>query len=427
MGNTERLYDYFQRSTGVTTDTRLIAPGSIFFALKGENYDGNCFAGEALQKGAMLAVIDDPAREISGKTLLVENTLQSLQELAKYHRSKLNIDVIGLTGTNGKTTTKELIKSVLSQKYKVAATKGNLNNHIGVPLTILDIKQDDELAVVEMGANHIGEIAGLCTIAHPTHGLITNIGKAHLEGFGSYEGVIEAKTELYQYLANQHGKAFVNADDELLMKKSKELIRTTYGSGNTNNPDVTAQMMESVPFVKLAWEGFDKIETHLYGSYNFQNILAALCCGVVFNVEASLIVEAITTYRPTNNRSQLLKTEWNTIYLDAYNANPSSMLLSIQNFEEQDGDRKMLILGDMLELGKVSKEEHKNILDEVADKFDLVILVGPEFKSVSEGKYLSFDNIEDTASWLKDNPVRDMLVLVKGSRGIAVEKLTSYL
>lgn len=424
MSSTAELYSLYQESTGISTDSRKIEKGNLFFALKGENFDGNKYAGAALQKGASYAIIEDESYA-SEHTLVVDDVLASLQDLAGYHRNKLNIPVIGLTGTNGKTTSKELIKEVLAKKYRVHATYGNLNNHIGVPLTVLGIKPDTEIAVIEMGANHIGEIAELCSIAKPTHGMITNIGKAHLEGFGGYEGVIKAKSEIYSYLRNNDNVAFVNGDDELLMTLSDGIERSTYGSMSTY--DTYGSINRSVPFLGIRWRESD-IQTHLYGDYNFQNVLVAICIGSFFGVRDADIVNAIAEYRPTNNRSQVVKSKSNTIFLDAYNANPSSMMVSIDQFSLQPGDKKVLILGDMLELGNASKEEHLSIIDKVENGFQTVILVGPEFMDAYQGnKCAVFEHTQQAGIWLENNPIRDAQILIKGSRGIALEKLLPFL
>lgn len=416
------LYQHYQQSTGVTTDTRLIQEGSIFFALKGENFDGNKYAGEALQKGACMAVVDDPSLE--GTAFFhVDDALKALQDLAALHRKTLNIPVIGLTGTNGKTSTKELIREVLAKKYKVHATQGNLNNHIGVPLTVLGICGDTEIAVIEMGANHIGEIAELCTIARPTHGMITNIGIAHIEGFGSYEGVIKAKSELYDHLLEVAGIAFVNNDNSLLTELSSTLSKVTYGT--SQKADIYGNINSSVPFLEIGWDGME-LKTHFYGDYNFENIMAAICIGKYFELDPVQIADAITSYIPDNNRSQVLNSTSNTIFLDAYNANPSSMLASIRQFEKQEAEKKVLILGDMLELGKTSQEEHRKIISEIENKFETVILVGPEFMTASNIS-TAFIDTEMAASWLMEHPVHDAHILIKGSRGIALESLTELL
>ena len=425
MHGIENIYQHFLSSTGITTDSRNIVSGGMFFALKGERFDGNTYAGKALEMGASCAVIDDPEYFSGSGCILVEDVLFSLQELARHHRQQLSIPLIGLTGTNGKTTTKELIARVLSKKFRTHATIGNLNNHIGVPLTILGIRENTEIAVIEMGANHPAEIAHLCSISMPVYGLITNIGKAHLEGFGSFEGVIRAKSELYEYLDKTGGTAIVNSDNELLMGLSKHLNRLTYGSDRSAG--TRAEIINSLPFLVINWKG-TQIDTQLYGDYNFENIMAAICLGEIFGVTDEDIAEAITSYIPSNSRSQLLATASNRIFLDAYNANPSSMLASVNNFERQPGKGKVLILGDMLELGSAAYEEHVKILRTIGSKFETVLLVGPEFMKASTGlPYHVFNNTAEASDWLKDNPIEGKDILVKGSRGIALENLIDLL
>lgn len=421
----EDIYRYYVSSTGVSTDSRRVKHGSMFFALRGEKFNGNIFAASALSQGASVAVIDDPDHEKGDKTILVRDVLTTLQELARHHKAKLQIPLIGLTGTNGKTTTKELISGVLSKKFRTHATGGNLNNHIGVPLTILGITAETEMAVIEMGASHSGEIATLCNIARPDYGVITNIGKAHLEGFGSFEGVIRAKTELYDYLEQTNGIAVVNYDDNLLMKLSGRLQRRTYGQHM--KADCRAEMISAIPFLKIKWRK-NQIMTRLYGDYNFENIMAAICIGDLLGVEEAGIADAIASYTPANSRSQLLVTSKNRIFLDAYNANPSSMLASIRNFEMQESAYKALILGDMLELGEASYEEHLKILQAIKGKFDKVILVGSEFKKACHWPGIkAFNNTGEAKAWLDEHPVKGMDILIKGSRGIALENLIDYL
>lgn len=425
MQSIEELYKVFLEGAEISTDSRKVSPGCIFFALKGDNFNGNHYAGDALEKGAALAVVDEEARAINDKCLLADDTLKVLQKLATYHRRQLNIPVIGLTGTNGKTTTKELIHRVLAMKYSVHATPGNLNNHIGVPLSILGIRQESEIAVIEMGANHQGEISQLCSIARPTEGLITNIGKAHLEGFGSFDGVILAKSELYEYLLLNNARVHVNADDELLMELSDGMNRSTYGKDPKSA--IIGKITSSLPFLEIEWDD-QKIATHLYGDFHFSNIMAAISIGVSHGVDAGAVAEAIGSYTPSNNRSQLVKKSSNTIYLDAYNANPDSMLAAIRHFRQQQGSPKVLILGDMLELGRQSQEEHKRILEEIQDSFDDVLLVGPEFMKASSGSdFKSFPYWKEAAEWLKKTPLQNAHVLIKGSRGITMEKIIEYL
>ena len=425
MTSLQELYQRFLQCKGVSTDSRSVKEGDIFFALQGENFDGNAYAKAALDNGASYAVIDNKASKIDERCMLVDNSLVALQQLATHHRKQFNGPLIGLTGSNGKTTTKELISKVLSKKFNVLATSGNLNNHIGVPLTLLKIHKDTEIAVIEMGANHIGEIAALCKIAMPTHGLVTNIGKAHLEGFGGFEGVLKAKTELYSYLGNKEGSVFVNADDPLLMKKSADLNKITYGSDD--HARVRVKISKSKPVLELKWKK-QLIKSNLYGSYNFQNIAAAICIGNTFEVEEEAIVDAISDYTPDNSRSQLIKTNSNTIYLDAYNANPTSMQLALENFIELESGNKYLILGDMLELGNVAAEEHDKLVNFARSQFEHIILIGPEMEKAGRNHQLIvFPDTVSAGQHLKEHPIRNADILIKGSRGIAMEQLLKYL
>ncbi|MDX9906313.1 MAG: UDP-N-acetylmuramoyl-tripeptide--D-alanyl-D-alanine ligase, partial [Bacteroidales bacterium] len=349
MKSAEEIYALFQKYPGISTDSRDIRPGNLFFAIRGANFDGNRFANDALNIGAAYAIVDDPASVSNDRSILVEDVLGTLQEIARIHRSGIKAKVIGITGSNGKTTTKELIARVLSAGFNTLSTKGNLNNHIGVPLTILSITPDTEFAIVEMGANHPGEIAALCQIVRPDYGIITNIGKAHLEGFGSFEGVIRAKSELYDFLRNTGGIALVNQDDPLLMKLSAGLQTINYGSGK--DARCNGQIIKQTPFLSLEWSAGNKsgtTVTKLTGAYNFGNILAAICTGVTFGIEPQSIDDAVSAYVPDNNRSQWLKTRFNTLILDAYNANPSSMSAALMNFDTLEGKSKAAILGDMM-------------------------------------------------------------------------------
>jgi UDP-N-acetylmuramoyl-tripeptide--D-alanyl-D-alanine ligase len=430
LRSVEDIYELYRQHPLVCTDTRKLAKDSIFFALKGGNFNGNEFAEKALQAGCAYAVVDEEKYATGKQCILVENALRALQQLARYHRSLLTIPVIGITGSNGKTTTKELIRAVLSRKYKTLATEGNLNNHIGVPLTLLSITDDTEVAVIEMGANHIGEIAELCEIAQPGFGIITNIGKAHLDGFGSPEGVIKAKSELFQYLGRNSGRAFVNADNALLMNLSKSLDVNLYGTGNICH--ITGKMEEHNGHIRFWWksrkdaeplDAKEKVDTHLIGRYNFENVLAAVCIGNYFNVSAADINEAVKSYVPSNNRSQIVKKGTNTLILDAYNANPTSMSAAIENFSETSAENKMLILGDMLELGAHAADEHKNIIDLLKEKkFEQVVLVGPVFAKTYKGsKFKTFTETEEAAKFLKKQKLKNTHVLIKGSRGIKLE------
>ncbi|PLW99750.1 MAG: UDP-N-acetylmuramoyl-tripeptide--D-alanyl-D-alanine ligase [Marinilabiliales bacterium] len=423
------LYQHFLSCRKISTDTRKDIKGSIYFALSGDNFNGNKFAKDALDKGASLVIVDQEVFKINEKCFLVENTLHTLQDLARLHRSTLNCKFIGITGSNGKTTTKELISLVLSSEKKVSYTQGNLNNHIGVPLTILNISDDTEIAVIEMGANHIGEIAFLCDIARPQTGIITNIGKAHLEGFGSFEGVIEAKSELYDFLRNHDGMAIVNGDDPLLLKLAEGLERITYGSSSEL---FTAEIIASKPYLNFKWTYQNQeflCETKLYGKYNMDNIRAAIAFGLYEGISPEHINDAISAYQPDNNRSQLLDTESNRIILDAYNANPVSMSNAIESFREYQAANPWLLLGDMFELGDAAAKEHKKIIHLLQENgFENVILVGNEFfKLRSTTNFPTFLNLQEAASHLINHPIRNAQVLVKGSRGVQLEKLLKFL
>ena len=420
-----QLYSRFAACSGIATDTRKINPGSLFFALKGDNFDANAFAADALEKGAAYAVFDNPQYKTDDRMLLVEDSLTALQELARHHRRELGLPVIGLTGSNGKTTTKELINAVLSKKYNTTATIGNLNNHIGVPLTLLSFTKDTEIGIVEMGANHQKEIAFLCTIAEPNFGYITNFGKAHLEGFGGYEGVIKGKSELYDYLAANTKTAFVNLDDSIQKEKTANLSRFTFAvddyNCNVRIEDVTAN-----PMVEIKYAGLT-IRSHLIGIYNATNISAAIAIGNHFEIEDSLIKEAIEGYIPANNRSQLLEKNSNKIILDAYNANPSSMKAAITNFLQLDTETpsKLAVLGDMFELGNESQEEHHRIVESLVNEESIeVYFVGKDFFSNSNDAehlhfYESYDSFKEAFSNLKPH---NSTILIKGSRGMALER-----
>lgn len=424
------LYAAFRQHPKIVTDSRKVVPGSIFFALRGDNFNGNAFAEEALDNGAAYAVIDEQKYLAGSRYFLVDNVIRTLQELAVHHRSQLKIPVIGITGTNGKTTTKELISKVLSKKFRTSSTVGNLNNHIGVPLSVLQIKPDDEIAVIEMGANHPGEIAALSNIAMPNHGLITNIGKAHLEGFNTYEGVIIAKNELYQHLNEHQGHVFVNGSDDLLMRLSVNLKKTTYGT--IENADTYGKLSGIFPFVSievLFGEKTKEMNSKLIGAYNFDNLMAAACIGVYFGVEANRIKAAIEGYIPANNRSQIIDTKKNKVILDAYNANPTSMEAALRSFAAYPVDNKMLIIGDMLELGPASHSEHLRILDIINSlDFNDVLLVGRYFTMVSRNSETpSFMTVAKANQWLKSHRPENKTILVKGSRGIMLENTLKIL
>ncbi|WP_445716308.1 UDP-N-acetylmuramoyl-tripeptide--D-alanyl-D-alanine ligase [Flavobacterium sp.] len=423
MTTTNTLHSLFLKYPVVSTDTRKIEPNSIFFALKGENFDANTFTKEALEKGAKYVVIDNKDYFIDDRTLLVENSLVALQELAKFHRLYLGIPIIALTGSNGKTTTKELIHAVLSKKFNTIATIGNLNNHIGVPLTLLRLTKDTEIGIVEMGANHQKEIEFLCKIAQPDYGYITNFGKAHLEGFGGVEGVIKGKSEMYDYLNNNNKVIFVNLDDSIQNQKTESLKRFSFAV-NASQPDVKITAVEANPMVKITYNN-STITSHLIGIYNANNINAAITIGNYFKVSDEQIKEAIENYIPENNRSQLIQKNNNEIILDAYNANPSSMTAAIANFIQLEKENKIAILGDMFELGEESLEEHKKIIALLENETLITIyFIGKDFfKNQIHNTHMSFfEDFESFSVFLKTNLPNNNLILIKGSRGMALEK-----
>lgn len=424
----EEIYSLYLQYPVVCTDTRNIKQNSIFFALKGANFNANTFAKEAIGLGAKYAIIDEETHYTDG-CILVDNVLTTLQKLANHHRNQAKIPFIGITGSNGKTTTKELTAAVLSKKYKTLFTQGNLNNHIGVPLTLLSLKKEHEIAIIEMGANHQGEIAELCRIAEPDYGIITNIGKAHLEGFGGPEGVIKAKSELYKFIKSTGGKLFVNADDELLMSLSEGIDRLTYGT----KPGVDCEGIDDKEsFLAkgiIIDDGIEvEITSQLAGRYNFYNMLAAACVGFHFGLTSSQIKHAIEEYVPSNNRSQIVKKGDNTIWVDAYNANPSSMKTAIENFAGLPEKSKVLILGDMFELGVDSEKEHQSLADFIADKkvWDGVYLVGKEFGKTRTSAE-KFESMEQFIEWMQNNPLKTKTILLKGSRGMAMERVLEKL
>jgi len=430
MEKMETLYAAFLKSGSVSIDSRKIEQGGLFFALKGENTDGNKFVQKALEAGAAIAVADDPEIPEQKGVVKVENSLKALQELAKIHRKNLKAKVIGITGSNGKTTSKELISRVLARKYKVAFTEGNLNNHIGVPLSILKIPIETEVAVIEMGANHQGEIAALSRIAQPHFGLITNIGKAHLEGFGSLKGVINAKSELYSYIDDHDGMLFVNSSSPLLEKLSANIKRFTYGK--EQNSQVYGELIAADPYLTFVYEYQNRqalVETKLIGNYNFENLLAAVAIGSYFEVEQADIVEALVSYMSSNNRSQQIDTAHNKLVMDAYNANPVSMQAAIKNFDLICGQRSAFILADMLELGTESDYEHAEILKLLTDlDCKKVFLVGPLFGRVYAGDdWLHFKHVDELAKHLEEESLRGYDILLKGSRGMQLEKLLPLL
>lgn len=419
------LHQLFLGTTGACTDTRQLLPNGMFFALKGTNFDANVFAQEALEKGCRFAVVDDPSRAPDDRFILVANVLAALQELARHHRRQFDIPLIAITGSNGKTTTKELAHAVLSADRPTLATRGNLNNHIGVPLTLLQLRPEHRIAVVEMGANHVGEIAALCTIAEPTHGLITNIGHAHLEGFGGYEGVIQAKTELYGHIRKHGGKLFVNADDRLLMKKSEGTDRITYGT--VAGSDLHGRLEAQGMFLGLQWQwqgsASAAVHTRLIGTYNLPNALAAACIGSTFHVPVRMIENAIAGYGPGNSRSQFVDTGRNQLVLDAYNANPSSMRAALENFAAMATDRpKLVVLGGMKELGAQSAAAHRALIALTEHLKVEAVFVGPEFDGLTGGLAHHADS-GVALSAMQARPVLGKLILLKGSRGTQLEKL----
>ena len=454
MTTTEELYNHYLQHPTISTDTRKIMPGCLFFALKGDKFDANTFAEQAIAEGAAYAIIDNPGYQKNGRFLLVDDSLTALQDLARHHRRQLSIPVVGLTGTNGKTTTKELINAVLSQKFNTLATQGNLNNHIGVPLTILSIKPVHEMAVIEMGANHQKEIELLCSISQPSHGMITNIGKAHLEGFGGVEGIKKGKGELYDFLAGKsespevrkagsqkEGVAFVNGDDAVLMKmqQDRDLKNVVlYGTANKDNT-ISGSLTENSPYLSIEWTNSAsgekyQVKTQLTGAYNLDNILAAVCIGNYFKLTADEINKGISGYQPQNNRSQIKQTESNTLICDYYNANPSSMAVAIENIGKLKADKKVLILGDMFELGEESTAEHTAIIHKALDtNVDERIFIGKEFYNLSPevrksgspkaGNSLFFESAEEAIEALKKHPIKNSTILIKGSRGMALERL----
>ncbi|MBO4307843.1 MAG: UDP-N-acetylmuramoyl-tripeptide--D-alanyl-D-alanine ligase [Bacteroidales bacterium] len=453
----EQLYDEYLKSRIVTTDSRQITPGAIFFALKGANFDGNKFASQALEQGAALCVIDDPDCKTDDRMVLVKDSLATLQDLARYHRQQLDIPVIGITGTNGKTTTKELINAVLSKRYRTWATQGNFNNHLGVPLTLLSMPADTEIAIVEMGANHPFEIEFLCNIANPEYGLITNVGKAHLEGFGSFKGVIKTKTELYKHLAAMAGVIFVNADNEILVERAEKMsqlpstpsvlpgvvpafpgvkpidycddfkprgvnmpMASVVSYGSATGAECKGSFVSANPYLKFYFEDDDNVYTvqsHLIGAYNFDNAMAAVCVGRYFGVELFDIKTAIEEYMPSNNRSQYKETGRNALILDCYNANPSSMRLAVENFIQMKSDNKVVVLGGMKELGSDSKTEHKSLYDLLRKAgFKQIILVGDEFKFASVERNVQwFPSVTEAKEYLVANPISGATILLKGS------------
>ncbi len=439
------LYDIFLQYPSVTTDSRKIEKDDIFFALKGKNFNGNQYAKQALEDGCSYAVVDEEKYATGKRYILVDNVLTTLQELAKFHRAKLNTPILAITGSNGKTTTKELIGAVLNERYNTLITKGNFNNHIGVPLTLLRLSADTQFGIIEMGANHTGEIKRLCEITQPNYGIITNIGTAHIEGFGSFEGVKKAKSELYDYMKENNGIIFYNADNEIL----KSLITTQdkFSYGSSEEAFYKGKLIKANPFVSLRWtnnpnkklssikwiDNNKYIKAKLIGTYNFENIMAAISVGAYLGVPDTGIKSAIERYKPANNRSQMLKTGKNILYLDAYNANPTSMHAALENFGQmKTSSAKTVILGDMLELGNVSEQEHMKIIAIAENQeFENIFLIGNNFCKITstlpQYKGNCFTTTDDFMNFILKNPLKDQHILLKASRGIQLEKIIEYL
>ncbi|MCK5816190.1 MAG: UDP-N-acetylmuramoyl-tripeptide--D-alanyl-D-alanine ligase [Flavobacteriaceae bacterium] len=415
----ESLYSIFKQYPHISTDTRSIKKNSLFFALKGERFNGNKFAESALKKGAVFAIIDEKEYHNTDNTILVTNVLETLQALATYHRKQLNIPVISLTGSNGKTTTKELINAVLSKKYNTTATVGNLNNHIGVPLTLLSMTHNTEIGIIEMGANHLKEIEFLCSLSLPNFGYITNFGKAHLEGFGSAEGIIMGKSELYDFLKNTDGLAFYNDQDTLQKERTKNLNHKPFPS--------SLKYVSSNPYVVIAYENTE-IKSQLIGNYNYSNIAAAITIGKHFEISKSDIKTAIENYIPSNNRSQIILKGTNQIILDAYNANPSSMEVALNNLNELKETHKIAVLGDMFELGNSSEIEHQHIASKM-DEFKNIktYLIGSHFSKVNTKKASKFESFSEFIKTINFNDFKNSTILIKGSRGMALERLLNFL
>ena len=431
----EEIYSKFQKCTGVTTDSRKCGPGLMFFALKGERFDGNEFVRGALEQGCSYAVMDNPdLYDVQDpRMILVDNVLNSLQQVAALHRRTLGTPVIGITGTNGKTTTKELTNAVMSTTYNVLCTQGNLNNSIGVPLTVLGLKPEHEYAIIEMGASHPGDIKELVLVSQPDYGLITNVGKAHLLGFGSFEGVKRTKGELYDWLRDHNGIAFVNRDNEHLQQMCQGLPLIEYGKPGQDGLLVEGEVLECNPFVKFRWRSakgdWHTVQTNLIGAYNVDNSLAAITIGLKFGVTEQDASDAVAGYKPQNNRSQLTETGRNRLVVDAYNANPTSMAAAIENFSMMKAQDKMLILGDMRELGEVSADEHRRIVGMLREKgFDCVWLVGSEFKAVAgDSGFRLFADVDEVNKALESEKVTGKTILIKGSNSIGLTKTITNL
>lgn len=414
------LYQIYLKHPIISTDTRKITEGCIFFALRGDNFNANEFAQEAIDKGAAYVIVDEPQKISSSQCILVPDVLTTLQELANFHRNQFKIPFIGITGSNGKTTSKELVNAVLSQKYKTSFTQGNYNNHIGVPLTLLSIPLDCDIAIIEMGANHIGEIGALCEIAEPNYGVITNIGTAHIEGFGSREGIITGKSELYKFISKTNGTLFVNQNDNLLVSLSKEIKTVQYSTADISD-------FHFNPFITFNYKDVT-ISSQLYGEYNLPNILLAITVGEYFGVSVAQIKTALENYVSNNNRSQIVRLSHHTLYLDAYNANPSSMSVAIDSFNSINSTNKLLILGDMLELGNVSEKEHQLIVDKIFQLGLTALFVGNEFQKLSNKYNFNFVKNNDEAILFLESRLKNYSdILIKGSRGIRLEKVAEYI
>jgi len=426
--NISEIYELFIHHPQVTTDSRNCPKGSLFFALKGDKFDGNQYAEQVLSIGAEYAIIDNPDYYIGERTILVDCVLQTLQQLAHRHRKTLNTPIIGITGTNGKTTTKELIAAVLSTKFNLLYTQGNLNNHIGVPLTLLRLNHEHEMAVIEMGANHPGDIKELANIVQPNYGIITNVGYAHIEGFGSLEGVLNTKGELYEYIRKVKGTIFISKENKLLQSIAEGLEQVTYGEDET--AFASGKVVDNAPYLIINWKQQGKIhttETHLIGSYNLDNILAAVAVGRFFKIPAARINRALEAYTPTNNRSQLTKTEKNELIIDAYNANPDSMRAALENFSSLKTTSKAVILGDMFELGETSDQQHAGIVDIInKSNFDKVFLCGEHFSKAGPA-FTTFPTTDALIEHLKSNTIEGYTILIKGSRSMGLEKTIEVL
>lgn len=418
------LYEIFKQNPVITTDSRNCPENSLFFALKGEKFNGNHYAKDTIENGCSYAFVDEKEFADGKKIIYVENVLETLQKLANLHRKVLNTPIIGITGTNGKTTTKELIAAVLKKKYSTLYTQGNLNNHIGVPLTLLRMNESHEVAIIEMGANHPGEIKTLVEIVEPNYGIITNVGKAHIEGFGSFEGVIKTKCELYDFLEMNRGTVFVNKGNDILFAKTTNIEKVIeYG----NCTEFSATIESNNPFLVLNWDN-STIKTNLIGSYNAENIMASVAIGISFNVDKKDVVDAIEGYTPQNNRSQFKETAYNKLIIDAYNANPTSMNAAIDNFNLIEETGKMVILGDMKELGAISEIEHQKIIDKLENSnIEKVIVVGSEFKKTKSNHTIKLENINELITYLDNEIIKNNLILIKGSNSMKLIECINHL